>query len=81
MLNKLNANLFESTKLDKKSDTNLIMNILLKDVFSDLGLPHYYLASNINIESLDKNTVIFNCLSFNNKLDELFLFHDYNISI
>jgi|LakMenE01Jun11ns_1017448.scaffolds.fasta_scaffold9915260_1 hypothetical protein len=70
LLNKLNANLFESTKLDQKSDTNVMMNILLKDIFSDLGLPHYYLALNINNEGLGSDTIIFNCLSFNNKLDE-----------
>jgi hypothetical protein len=70
LLNKVNANLFESTCLDKKSETNTIMNILLKDIFSDLGLPHYYLSLNINSEGLGSDTVIFNCLSFDNKLDE-----------
>ena len=51
LLNKLNPNIFESMRLNRVSDKNAIMDLLLKDLFSDLGIPHYYLALNINIET------------------------------
>jgi hypothetical protein len=40
----------------------------LKDLFSDLGLPQYYLALNITQKSLDTNKIVFNCELINNKL-------------
>ena len=74
LLNKLNPNIFESMRLNYVSDKNAIMDLLLKDLFSDLGIPHYYLALNINIENeydaqLNINKIIFKCISFDNKLD------------
>ena len=75
LLNKLNPNIFEIMHLDCRSDTNAIMDLLMKDLFSDLGIPHYYVALNINIESesetndLNISKIIFKCLSFENKLD------------
>lgn len=70
LLNKLNENLFESMDIENETDANITINILLKDVFSDLGLPHYYLALNINNEKINSNKIVFNCRSFENKLDK-----------
>jgi len=90
LLNKLNPNIFESMRLNRVSDKNAIMDLLLKDLFSDLGIPHYYLALNINIENeydaqLNINKIIFNCISFNNKLDlypiDVELLPTYNINM
>jgi hypothetical protein len=90
LLNKLNPNIFESMHLDCRSDTNAIMDLLIKDLFSDLGIPHYYLALKINIESendeLNTNKIIFKCLTFDNKLHsypvdaELIPIHSINMT-
>jgi len=90
LLNKLNPNIFEIMHLGCQTDTNAIMNLLIKDLFSDLGIPHYYLALNIHIESennnLNTNKIIFKCLTFDNKLDlyptdtELIPIHNINMS-
>jgi hypothetical protein len=50
------------------AEPNAIMNILLKDIFSDLGLPQYYLALNITQKSFNTNKIVFNCELINNKL-------------
>lgn len=71
LIYKLNPNVFEyvETELNAETETNVIMNILLKDIFSDLGLPHYYLALDITKNALDTNKIIFYCEISNNKLD------------
>lgn len=68
---KLNPNVIENVVINKETETesNIKINILLKDLFSDLGLPHYYLALNINQTSYNTNKIVFNCTSFDNKLD------------
>jgi len=70
LINMLNPNIFENVTLDcnKNTDANTIVHILLHDIFSDLGLPQYYLALNINKISSDTNKIIFNCVSFPGKL-------------
>ena len=64
LIHKLNPSIFEKITTDHKSDTNVIMNILLNDLFADLGLPHYYLALNINKEIIDSTNFTFNCCQF-----------------
>jgi hypothetical protein len=56
-------------EINKQTETNVYVDILLKDLFSDLGLPHYYLALNINMKKSDTNKMIFDCVSFDNKID------------
>jgi hypothetical protein len=72
MIYKLNPTVFEYVETKPISEViaepNAIMNILLKDLFSDLGLPQYYLALNITQKSLDTNKIVFNCELINNKL-------------
>jgi len=81
MLNKLNPNIFEHIEINSEtnSETNIIANILLKDLFSDLGLPHYYLALNINKNCSDTNKIIFNCSS--NKIDNKLDFYPNNVEL
>ena len=89
LLNKLNPNVFENVKINAETntETNIVAKILLKDIFSDLGLPQYYLALNINKNNHDTNKIIFNCLSdkINNKhdfyLDDVELLPIQNIDI
>jgi hypothetical protein len=69
LIYKLNPNIFENVSVDNNSETNVTINILLKDVFSDLGLPHYFLALNVTKVVIDANKILFNCSSFDNKLD------------
>jgi hypothetical protein len=66
---KLNPNVIENIIINKETETNVKINMLLKDLFSDLGLPHYYLALNINQTNQDTNKIVFNCRSFHDKLD------------
>jgi hypothetical protein len=87
LIYKLNPTVFEyvETNAESNNNTNAMMNILLKDLFSDLGLPHYYLALNITQKTLDANKIVFNCEMVNNKLDiypqdvELLLIQNINI--
>jgi hypothetical protein len=71
LIYKLNPTVFEyvERETNSNSELNTVMNILLKDLFSDLGLPQYYLALNITQKCLDSNKIVFNCESVNNKLD------------
>ena len=69
LIYKLNPSVFEHVETEPNSEINTVMHILLKDIFSDLGLPQYYLALNITKKSLDANKIVFNCESVNNKLD------------
>ena len=55
--------------IDNKSETDINVNILLNDIFSDLGLPHYFLALSVKKVTIDSNRIVFNCLTFDNKLD------------
>jgi len=68
LANTLNPNIFETTEIINISDIEITMTSLLKDIFSDLGLPQYYLALKITKEIVDSKTILFNCRSFNNKL-------------
>jgi|GWRWMinimDraft_13_1066021.scaffolds.fasta_scaffold18602_1 hypothetical protein len=72
LIYKLNPTVFEYIETEKEPEkepnTNAIMNILLKDLFSDLGLPQYYLALNITQKGLDTNKIVFNCELIDNKL-------------
>ena len=88
LIQKLNPTIFEKMTIDHKSDTNVIMNVLLNDIFADLGLPHYYLALNINKEVIDSNKFTINCrqmTSIDGKLemypDNVELISIYNIDI
>jgi len=72
LINTLNPNVFENVASiaenenegeNEKEDERKIMHFLLKDLFSDLGLPQYYLALNINKNNVDTNKIIFNCES------------------
>ena len=72
LIYKLNPTVFEYIETEKEpnteTNTKAIMNILLKDLFSDLGLPQYYLALNITQKGLDTNKIVFNCELIDNKL-------------
>ena len=48
----MNADLFDDIKIEKINDYESIIFILFKDLFNDMGLPHYYYYFNIkhNIE-------------------------------
>ena len=85
LIYKLNPTIFEHMIIDKKSEmctsadtntntnantnVNTNVNILLNDIFSDLGLPHYFLALNVKKVIIDSNKIAFNCSSFDNKLE------------
>jgi hypothetical protein len=74
LINKLNPNIFDSITTndndnDNDNDTNTNFNILLKDIFSDLGLPQYYLALNIHKYDYETNKIVFKCESLTNKLN------------
>lgn len=74
LINKLNPNIFEAMTIisdEKNTDINTKFNILLKDIFCDLGMPQYYLALNINKCNYETNKIVFKCESFeiSNKLD------------
>ena len=66
---KLNSNIFEHMIIDNKSEMDANINILFNDIFSDLGLPHYFLALNVKKVIIDSNKIEFNCSSFDNKLE------------
>lgn len=73
LIYKLNPTIFEHMTIDKKSEmctsVDADVNILLNDIFSDLGLPHYFLALNVKKVIIDSNKIAFNCSSFDNKLE------------
>ena len=69
LINKLNPIIFEHMIINNISDHEINVNILLNDIFADLGLPHYYLALNVRKVITDYNQISFNCSSFDNKLD------------
>ena len=75
LINKLNPTIFEHMIINNISDLlandeeEINVNILLNDIFADLGLPHYYLALNVRKVITDYNQISFNCSSFDNKLD------------
>ena len=61
---KLNPNIFEresetESDLETETETNKKINILFKDIFSDIGLPQYYISLNINKSILDTNKIVF----------------------
>lgn len=66
---KLNPNIFEKIEVETflETETNKKINILFKDIFSDLGLPQYYVSLNIN-KHVDTNKIIFNSYLYDNKL-------------
>ena len=68
LVNTLNPNIVETTEIINISDIEITMSSLLKDIFCDLGLAQYYLALKITKEIIDPKTILFNCVSFNNKL-------------
>ena len=68
MINTLNPNIFESLDTYKHSEIEITMNSLLKDIFSDLGLPQYYLALRIIKDLSNTNIISFKCIAFDNKL-------------
>lgn len=65
---KLNPNIFENIETESESETNKKINILFKDIFSDIGLPQYYISLNINKSVLDANKIVFTSSSYDNKL-------------
>ena len=68
LINKLNPTIFEHMIIDNKSETDINVNILLNDIFADLGLPHYFLALNVK-KVITDSKISFICSSFDNKLD------------
>jgi hypothetical protein len=66
---KLNPNIFEKIEVETflETETNKKINILFKDIFSDLGLPQYYVSLNIN-KHVDTNKIIFDSYLYDNKL-------------
>jgi hypothetical protein len=71
---KLNPNIFEresetESDLETETETNKKINILFKDIFSDIGLPQYYISLNINKSILDTNKIVFTGSLYDNKLD------------
>jgi hypothetical protein len=75
---KLNPNIFEKievesvseteTESESDTETNKKINVLFKDIFSDIGLPQYYISLNVNKSVLDTNKIVFNSLLYDNKL-------------
>jgi hypothetical protein len=65
---KLNPNIFENIETETETETNKKINILFKDIFSDIGLPQYYISLNINKYVVDTNKIVFNCFLYDNKL-------------
>jgi hypothetical protein len=73
---KLNPNIFENIEIESVSEreteteteTNKKINVLFKDIFSDIGLPQYYVSLNINKSVLDTNKIVFNSFLYDNKL-------------
>ena len=70
LIYKLNPNVFQHLIVNNLSETDAITNILLKDIFSDLGLPHYFLALNVTKVIAEDDKISFQCSSFYNNLDE-----------
>jgi hypothetical protein len=64
---KLNPNIFENIETESVSETDKKINVLFKDIFSDLGLPQYYMSLNIN-KYVDTNKIVFNSFLYDNKL-------------
>jgi hypothetical protein len=69
LIYQLNPKIFEHIIVDNISDQEINVNILLNDIFADLGLPHYFLALNIRKVVTASNQISFNCSSFDNKLE------------
>jgi len=65
---KLNPNIFEKIEVEFVSEPNNKINVLFKDIFSDLGLPQYYIGLNINKSVLDTNKIVFSSYIYDNKL-------------
>lgn len=67
---KLNPNIFENIELETETEveTNKKINVLFKDIFSDIGLPQYYISLNIN-KYVHNNKIVFNSSSYDNKLN------------
>ena len=72
---KLNPNIFENievesvSEIEKELETDKKINVLFKDIFSDIGLPQYYLSLNVNKSVLDTNKIVFNSFLYDNKLN------------
>jgi hypothetical protein len=75
LINKLNPTIFEHLIINNISnllandEEEINVNILLNDIFADLGLPHYFLALNVKKMIIDSNKISFYCSSFDNKLE------------
>jgi len=82
---KLNSNIFENIETESETETNKKINILFKDIFSDIGLPQYYTSLNINKSILDTNKIVFISSSYDQKLksysDDVELLSVNNITI
>ena len=71
---KLNPNIFENIKVDAELETETELknsqkiNIIFKDLFSDIGLPQYYMSLNINKTMIDTTKIVFNGSLYDNKL-------------
>lgn len=58
LLEQLNPNIFESI-ITIQDGKDCKMDILLRDIFCDLGLPQYYLAFNIHKYHYETNKIVF----------------------
>jgi hypothetical protein len=67
LMEQLNPNIFESITLQLCEDgKNGKMDILLRDIFCDLGLSQYYLALNIHKYDNETNKIIFRFVTSTN---------------
>lgn len=51
LIHDLNKDIFESIKITKKNENEATIYLLCKDLFADIGLPHYYYYFNIKKEA------------------------------
>lgn len=69
LIYKLNPGIFEIIRQEKLSETKINIHSLMKDLFSELGLPQYYSSLKIVKREIDNdNYIIFDCIANNTKL-------------
>jgi hypothetical protein len=71
LIYKLNPTIFENMEIHNpnNSDTNIVASTLFKDIFSDLGLPQFYLTIHVIKENPKSDIIVFKCILIDKKLD------------
>jgi hypothetical protein len=63
LIYKLNPNVFEQIQTNKINENEININLLLRDLFGELGLPQYYSSLNVIKRENNESNICFECIA------------------